>query len=487
MKKKTLFRLIISLIPVILLVAMMVFIISVYGGDAICGGSQVALIISSGICIWLSSWLLKTPWKKFEDEIKDNISDLSMTLLILLMIGALSGAWTTSGIVPSFIYYGIQIINPKFFLISACLICAFVSIATGSSWTTIATIGVALLGIGKALGFSDPVIAGAIISGSYFGDKISPLSDTTVLASSVNNVPLFSHIRYLMITTVPSFVIALIVFAIMGISHDGSNPIQIASYTEGIKENFNLSPWLMLVPLLTIVMIAKKMPAVVVLALSALNGIIFALIFQPEIIHNIGSSVNSGSYQKVQFIGAVEALYNSTSIDTGNPELNSLVSTRGMRGMLNTVYLVICSMCFGSCMKASGMLHQLASIILPFTKKRVSLVTSTVGTGIVMNGLMADQYLSIILTSNIFKEIYEKEGYDPKLLGRSIEDSSTITSPLIPWNSCGMTQSTILGVSTMAYAPYCIFNYLSPLASILISIIGYKITRKPDRKAKELQ
>lgn len=487
MKKKTLFRLIISLIPVILLVAMMVFIISVYGGDAICGGSQVALIISSGICIWLSSWLLKTPWKKFEDEIKDNISDLSMTLLILLMIGALSGAWTTSGIVPSFIYYGIQIINPKFFLISACLICAFVSIATGSSWTTIATIGVALLGIGKALGFSGPVIAGAIISGSYFGDKVSPLSDTTVLASSVNNVPLFSHIRYLMITTVPSFVIALIVFAIMGISHDGSDPIQIASYTEGIKENFNLSPWLMLVPLLTIVMIAKKMPAVVVLALSALNGIIFALIFQPEIIHNIGSSVNSGSYQKVQFIGAVEALYNSTSIDTGNPELNSLVSTRGMRGMLNTVYLVICSMCFGSCMKASGMLHQLASLILPFTKKRVSLVTSTVGTGIVMNGLMADQYLSIILTSNIFKEIYEKEGYDPKLLGRSIEDSSTITSPLIPWNSCGMTQSTILGVSTMAYAPYCIFNYLSPLASILISIIGYKITRKPDRKAKELQ
>lgn len=484
MKRKTLTRLAISLIPIVLLMAMMVLVIKVYGGDAICGGSQVALIIASGICIWLSTWLFKTPWKKFEDEIRDNISDLSMTLLILLMIGALSGAWTVSGIVPSFICYGMQIINPRIFLVTACIICAIVSVATGSSWTTIATIGVALMGIGKAQGFSDPLIAGAIISGAYFGDKISPLSDTTVLASSIGKVSLFSHIRYLMITTVPSFVIALVIFLILGLSHDTLDASRMTEYADGIRSTFNLSPWLMAVPALTALMIARKMPPVVVLALSALCGVVAALIFQGETVYGIGA-VHGGSDAKIRLLGAMEILYNSTSIDSGNADINALIATRGMRGMLNTVYLVICSMCFGSSMKASGMLHQLASLIIPFTRKRVSLVASTVGTGIVMNGVVADQYLSIILTSSIFKDIYEKEGFEGKLMSRSIEDSSTITSPLVPWNSCGMTQSTILGVSTLAYAPYCFFNLISPLMSIIIAATGYRISRDMSRKTAD--
>lgn len=478
MEKKDSLRFCLSLIPIVVLMAMISFIIASYGSDSINGGSQVALLVSAGICIWISMRFLKIPWKAFETQFMTNISDLAISLMILLMIGALSGAWTIGGIVPAFICYGVNIISPKFFLITACIISALVSVATGSSWTTIATIGVALLGIGKAEGFSDPMIAGAIISGAYFGDKISPLSDTTVLASSFNKVPLFSHIKYLVITTVPSFTITLVIFLILGLSHDGGDSSLIAAYSEGLRNTFHITPWLFMVPALTAVMIYRRMPAVMVLALSALAGAILALIFQPDIVRSIGSGVTEGGSLKVQTLGIIEILYNSTSIDTGNADVNELVATRGMRGMLNTVYLIICSMCFGSCMKASGMLGQLARIVLPFTKRRTSMVASTVGTGFIMNGIVADQYLSIILTSSVFQDIYEKEGYEGRLLSRSIEDSSTITSPLIPWNTCGMTQSTILGTATFAYAPFCFFNYISPLMSILIAATGHRITRK---------
>lgn len=478
MDRKSTLRFLLSFVPIVSLMVMIAFIIATYGSDSINGGSQVALLVSAGLCIWISMRVFHTPWKVFENQFMENIGDLAISLMILLMIGALSGAWTVSGIVPTFICYGVNIISPRFFLITACIISAVVSVATGSSWTTIATIGVALLGIGKAEGFNEPLIAGAIISGAYFGDKISPLSDTTVLASSFNKVPLFSHIKYLMVTTVPSFVITLVIFLILGLSHSGGDSSLIAVYSEGMKNTFNVTPWLMIVPLLTAFMIYRKMPAVVVLALSALAGAVFALIFQPDIVHQIGSNVAEGCTKKVQLLGIIETFYNSTSIETGNPEVNELVATRGMRGMLNTVYLIICSMCFGSCMKASGMLDQMARIIIPFTKRRTSLVASTIGTGFVMNGIVSDQYLSIILTSSIFKDVYEKEGYEGRLLSRSIEDSSTITSPLIPWNTCGMTQSTILGVATFAYAPFCFFNYISPMMSIFIAATGIKIYRK---------
>ena len=476
MKKITMFRVGISLIPILILVTLLALNISIFGSDAILGASQVALLFSAGVAIWLAMWLFKVPWQDFEEAIKSNIGDVTTAIVILFLIGAISGTWTMSGIVPTFIYYGVKIISPKIFLLTACVICALVSVMVGSSWTTIATIGVALLGIGKAEGFSDGVIAGAIISGAYFGDKISPLSDTTVLASSTSKVPMFTHIRYLMCTTVPSIVITLIIFLILGLSHNGDDAAMINEYTNVLGAKFNITPWLMIVPALTAIMIARKMPALIVLALSTVLAAAAALIFQPDIMREIGSSVSgSGSSAKILFTGTIETIYNSVSVETGNPDVDQLVASKGMLGMLNTVYLIICAMCFGAAMKASGMLHHLASMILPMTKRRVSLVTSTVVTGTALNGIVSDQYLAIILTSSLFKDIYEKEGYENRLLSRAVEDSATVTSPLYPWSSCGMTQATILNVPTMAYLPYCFFNLLSPLMSVTVAVIGYKI------------
>lgn len=479
MKKTTMFRVGISLIPILILVTLLALNISIFGSDAILGASQVALLFSAGVAIWLAMWLFKLPWQDFEEAIKSNIGDVTTAIVILFLIGAISGTWTMSGIVPTFIYYGVKIISPKIFLLTACVICALVSVMVGSSWTTIATIGVALLGIGKAEGFSDGVIAGAIISGAYFGDKISPLSDTTVLASSMSKVPMFTHIRYLMYTTVPSIVITLIIFLILGLSHNGDDAAMINEYTNVLGAKFNITPWLMIVPALTAIMIARKMPALIVLALSTVLAAAAALIFQPDIMKEIGSSVSgSGSSAKILFTGTIETIYNSVSVETGNPDVDQLVASKGMLGMLNTVYLIICAMCFGAAMKASGMLHHLASMILPMTKRRVSLVTSTVVTGTALNGIVSDQYLAIILTSSLFKDIYEKEGYENRLLSRAVEDSATVTSPLYPWSSCGMTQATILNVPTMAYLPYCFFNLLSPLMSVTVAVIGYKIFKK---------
>lgn len=478
MKKITIFRVGISLIPILILVALLALNISIFGSDAILGASQVALLFSAGVAIWLAMWLFKVPWQDFEEAIKSNIGDVTTAIVILFLIGAISGTWTMSGIVPTFIYYGVKIISPKVFLLTACVICALVSVMIGSSWTTIATIGVALLGIGKALGFSDGMIAGAIISGAYFGDKISPLSDTTVLASSMSKVPMFEHIRYLMYTTVPSIVITLVIFTILGFSHSGSDSSLINEYTSVLDSKFNITPWLLIVPALTAVMIARRMPALIVLALSTATAAIAAVIFQPDIIREIGASIaGDGSNAKILFTGTIESIYNSVSIETGNPEVNQLVASKGMLGMLNTVYLIICAMCFGAAMKASGMLHHLASMILPLTKRRTSLVTSTVVTGTTLNGIVSDQYLAIILTSSLFKDVYEKEGYENRLLSRAVEDSATVTSPLYPWSSCGMTQATILSVPTLAYLPYCFFNLISPLMSITVAVIGYKIFR----------
>ena len=479
MDKKSPFTLVISLIPIAVLVALLSLDISIFGSDAILGASQVSLLFSAGICVWLAMWLFKVPWHEFEEAIKSNIGDVTTAIVILFLIGAISGTWTMSGIVPTFIYYGVKIINPKVFLLTACVICALVSVMIGSSWTTIATIGVALLGIGKAEGFSDGLIAGAIISGAYFGDKISPMSDTTVMASSLNKVPLFTHIRYMLFTTVPSITITLIIFFILGLSHGSSDSQNVSTFTEVLGNSFNITPWLLVVPLLTVVMIARKMPAIIVLALSTVMAAIAAVLFQPSVIEGIGSTSLDGADWKVMFTGIVKTVYDTVSVETGNPEVNQLVTSRGMFGMLNTVYLIICAMCFGAAMKASGMLNNIASLLVPFSRRRGSLVASTVVTGTTLNGIVSDQYLSIILTSSVFKDTYEKEGYESRLLSRSVEDSATVTSPLFPWSSCGMTQSTILGIATITYLPYCFFNLISPLMSIIIALTGYKIQRAP--------
>lgn len=469
---------VISLIPVLVLILLLALNISIFGSDSILGASQVALLASSGVCVLLASWLFKTPWKEFEKAIRNNFGDVAGATLILFLIGAVSGTWTMSGIVPAFICYGVQIIHPKVFLLSACVICAVVSVMTGSSWTTIATIGVALLGIGKAEGFSDGMIAGAIISGAYFGDKISPLSDTTVMASSVNKVPLFTHIRYMLFTTVPSMVITLIVFTVLGLSHGGADASQIGMYTSVLSSKFHITPWLMLVPLVTVVLIARRMPALPVLAVSVLAAAIAAVVFQPDIISGIGAKVTEGSRARVLLAGTVESIYNTISLETGHPEVDGLIASRGMLGMLNTVFLILCAMCFGACMQASGMIARLARLLTPFTRSRTGLVASTVTTGVALNGIVSDQYLAILLTSNVYGDIFRERGYEARLLSRSVEDSATITSPLFPWSSCGMTQATILSVPTWTYAPFCLFNLISPLVSILVAAIGWKIVRK---------
>ena len=478
--KSSVGRILVSLVPVVVLVVLLALDISIFGSDSILGPSQVALLAASGICILLASWLFKTPWKEFEESIKGNLADVASAIIILLLIGAISGTWTMSGVVPAFIYYGVNFINPKVFLLTACLICAVVSVMTGSSWTTIATIGVALLGIGKAEGFSDGMIAGAIISGAYFGDKISPLSDTTVMASSVNKVPLFTHIKYMLYTTGPSMVITLIIFTVLGLSHGEAEASQIGLYREVLASEFHITPWLMLVPLITIVLIARRMPALPVLAISVVTAAAAALVFQPGVIEGIGAKVADGSHARIMLAGTVESIYNTVSLETGHPQVDGLLCSRGMVGMLNTVFLIFCAMVFGGCMRASGMIVQLARLLTPFTRSRTGLVASTVVTGTSLNGIVSDQYLSILLTSNIFGNVYKKRGYEDRLLSRSVEDSATVTSPLYPWSSCCMTQATILSVPTLAYAPFCFFNLISPLMSIVIAAIGWKIVQKKD-------
>ena len=478
-------RTIISLIPILVLIAMLAFNISMLGSDSIQGASQVALLFATGVCVWLSMWLFKQPWSAFEEAIKSNIGNVTSAIVILLLIGAISGTWTMSGIVPTLICYGVKIISPKLFLPAACLICAVVSLMLGSSWTTIATIGVALLGIGKAEGFHEGLIAGAIISGAYFGDKISPLSDTTVLASSIAETPLFTHIRYMLITTVPSFIIAMILFTVIGLTGTPESPTDMSTFTGILTSKFHITPWLLVVPLLTGVMIARKMPALIVLALSTLLAAVAAVVFQPEIIREIGqrAALLHGvegplTNWKVMLAGTVESIYNTVPLETGDPHVNELVSSRGMIGMLNTIYLIICAMCFGACMRAGGMIETIIKAMRKFTSNRTGLVTSTVGTGAVLNTLVCDQYLAIMLTANIFKDIYEDAGFENRLLSRSTEDSATVTSVLVPWNTCGMTQATILATPTLVYLPYCFFNLLSPLMSILIAALGYKIFKK---------
>ena len=464
-----------SLVPILVLVALLFVTIRIFGSDALSGGSQVVLLTATAVCCLIAMGYSKVRWKAIELAMINNISGVATALIILLIIGALSGSWMISGVVPTLIYYGMQIIHPSFFLTSTCVICAIVSVMTGSSWTTIATIGIALLGIGQAQGFDDGWIAGAIVSGAYFGDKISPLSDTTILASSVTDTPLFKHIKYMMITTVPSIVITLMIFTVAGLTHEATASDQIAMYSASLKETFDISLWLLIVPIITGILIAKRIPSIITLFISTALAGIFALIFQPHLLQEI-SGLPIENMQS-QFKGLIMTFYGSTQIQTGNPDLNELVSTRGMSGMMNTIWLIICAMCFGGAMTASGMLGSITSVFIRFMKRTVGLVASTVASGLFLNICTADQYISIILTGNMFKDIYQKKGYESRLLSRTTEDSVTVTSVLIPWNTCGMTQATILGVATLTYLPYCFFNLISPLMSITVAAIGYKIKR----------
>lgn len=471
----------VSLIPFVALVAVLVLVIKGFGADALSGGSQVALMFAAGVTVAIGMVFYRIPWKDFENAMVDNISSVATSVIILLLIGAVAGSWMISGVVPTLIYYGMKVITPAIFLFATCVISAVIAVMTGSSWTTIATIGVALVGIGTAQGFDPGWTAGAIISGAYFGDKVSPLSDTTVLASSSSGTPLFTHIRFMMITTVPSFLISVVIFLVASLLHETPDLAMTADFAQDLKDTFNISPWLLLAPVLTGLLIARKVPAIITLFAASVIAGVFALIFQPHILAEVsaGGDVAEGGLSFMEgFKGLLQSYYGATAINTGNAALNDLVATRGITGMLNTVFLVIAAGTFGGAMIGSGMLQSLTEALVRFVKRRVTMVTATVGTGIFSNMITGDQYLSILLTSSLYKKLYHDRGYESKLLSRSVEDSATVTSVLIPWNSCGMTQATVLKVSTMTYLPYCFFNLISPLMSIIVAAIGFKIVRK---------
>lgn len=481
----------VSLIPFVVLTLSLVVIIKIFGPDALSGGSQVCLLLASAVTAAISMFAYKNSWEILEFCILDNIRSVGTAILILLLIGAIAGTWMVSGIVPAMICYGMQVIYPAIFLAAACAICALVSLMTGSSWTTIATIGVALIGIGVALGFEPGWTAGAIVSGAYFGDKVSPLSDTTVLASSSSGTPLFTHIRYMMITTIPSLTIAMVIFLVASLMHKQVGASQTAEFAGALKSVFNITPWLLIVPTLTGVLIVKKVPAVLTLFCAAVMAAVTGLVAQPQAVWAVANpGLPFTDFSGLSFWDACKGItvtfYGSTAIQTGNEAIDALISTRGMTGMLNTIFLIVCSVTFGGVLAGSGMLKSLTELFARLAHRAFTLVGATVGTGLVCNIVTGDQYISILLTSSLYKKLYERKGYENRLLSRSVEDSATVTSVLIPWNSCGMTQATVLKVPTLEYLPYSFFNILSPFMSVLVAAVGYRIFRSKKAKAEEV-
>jgi NhaC family Na+:H+ antiporter len=467
-----------SLIPVLFLIALLSVNVYIFQDGALDGSNQIVLLISAGVAALLAI-KLGYHWEHIQDGIVRSISSALSALIILLLIGSLAGTWLLSGIVPAMIYYGLQVLNPSIFLVAAVIVSAVVSVATGSSWTTVATVGVALLGIGKALGMSEGIIAGAIISGAYFGDKMSPLSDTTNLAPAMAGTDLFTHIRYMIYTTGPSILITIIIFAVIGLNSSGNAPIaDIEVVLSAIKDKFYITPWLFLVPIVVLVLIVKKTPAIPALFAGTLLAAAFALIFQPQAVREVAEISNSSAFE-MAFTGIMKSMYGRISLTTENEMVNELFSTGGMAGMLNTIWLIICAMVFGGVMETAGFLKRIAEGIISLAHSTGSLIASTVGTCVFFNLTASDQYLAIVVPGRMYADIYRQRGLDAKVLSRTLEDSGTVTSVLVPWNTCGMTQATVLGVSTLTYLPYCFFNIISPFMTIIFGYFNIKIARIP--------
>ena len=475
-------RLLQALIPIIVLIILLTFNVRFFGDDTLSGANQIALVLSAAVA-GLIAIRLGHNWKSVRATIVKSIGSAMPSILILFLIGSLAGTWMISGVVPMLIYYGLKILNPTIFLVASVIICAIVALATGSSWSTVATIGIALLGIGSTLGFNTGLVAGAIISGSYFGDKMSPLSDTTNLAPAMAGTDLFTHIRYMIITTGPSILIAMIIFLIIGFTTNlESNATNIESVMAAIEGKFNVSPILLIVPAFLIFIIIKKVPPLPALLAGTLAGAVFAIILQPDVVREVANT--DGNYVKQSYISVMRTMFGSVSVSTDNAAVNELLSTRGMAGMLNTIWLIITAMIFGGVMESAGMLLKITHYIMKVVHNAGSLVAATVGTCLFFNTTASDQYLAIVVPGRMFSKIYRNMGYKPELLSRTLEDSGTVTSVLIPWNTCGATQSGVLGVSTFAYAPYCFFNIISPFMSIFMAAFNIKIRRLKDEKEK---
>ena len=464
-----------ALFPIIFLIILLSINVSIFGDDSLSGSIQIVLILSSAVAS-IIAFKLGYTWLDIQKGIIKSINSSLPSILILFLVGSLAGSWLLSGVVPAFIYYGIQILNAKIFLFAACAICIVVSMATGSSWTTSATIGIALIGIGRALDISDGLVAGAILSGAYFGDKMSPLSDTTNLAPAMAGSDLISHIKYLSLTTVPSIIISLVIFIVLGFNISdsiGLNNAEVISST--IKEKFYISPVLFIVPLTVIILIYKKIKAVPALFVGVILGSVFALIFQSGLVLDVSNSETNT--WKALFSGTMISLYGSISINTSNPLVTDLLSSSGMFGMLDTIWLVICAMIFGGVMEKAGFLKQITSIILNKIKSSGSLISSTAGTCIFFNLTASDQYLSIVVPGKMYSSIYKEKDLAPENLSRTLEDGGTVTSVLVPWNTCGAYHASVLNVATLTYLPFCFFNLISPIMTILFAYLKIKIKR----------
>jgi NhaC family Na+:H+ antiporter len=463
-----------SLIPVLLLVVLLAYNVFVFGDDALSGSNQFILLIGGAIAA-VVGFYHKVSYEKMLAEVAENLKSTTGALLILLMVGALSGTWLVSGIIPAMIYYGLQILNPTIFLAACVIICAIISIATGSSWTTSATVGIALIGIGNALGIPMGMTAGAVLSGAYFGDKMSPLSDTTNLAPAMAGGDLFTHIRYMLLTTVPTLIVTLIVFVVLGFTMDTSGEADTASILNSIDATFNISGWLFLVPLGVILMILKKTPPLIALLIGTLLGGVFALIFQPEIIAGL-SGAKELNFEN-GYKGILNAITVSTEIATDNVALNDLFTSKGMSGMLGTIWLIMCAMVFGGIMDGIGALSKISETLLGMAKTTFGLFASTVASCLALNVTASDQYLAIVIPGKMFSKAYKDKGLAPENLSRTLEDSGTVTSVLIPWNTCGAYHSGVLGVGVADYFVYAIFNWLSPFMTLLFAAFQIKIAQ----------
>jgi|TARA_B110000967_G_C18881993_1_gene561606 NhaC family Na+:H+ antiporter len=456
-----------SLVPVLILMSLLAYNIFFVEGQEWFGGytNQYILLMGGLVAVAVGFWN-KVPLSRMIFEVWENWKSIFVPIMILFLVGALAGTWLVSGIIPAMVYYGLQVLSPDIFLPASVIIAAIISIATGSSWTTSATVGIALVGIGSALGIPTGMIAGAVISGAYFGDKMSPLSDTTNLAPAMAGTDLFTHIKYMAYTTVPTIIVTLIVFAILSGTIDTTGSADISDLLATIDNTFHISPWLFLVPGIVIAMILLKTKPLIALGIGVLLAAFFAFIFQSDVLTSLSDS---------NFKAVINAVFTDTNIETDNDKLSELFSSGGMNGMLWTIFLIICAMVFGGVMDAIGALAKITKSLLAVASSVFGLFASTVLSCLGLNAIASDQYLAIVIPGKMFKNAFEDKGLAPENLSRTLEDSGTVTSVLIPWNTCGAYQSSVLGVSVSDYFVYAIFNYLSPFTTLLFAALNIKI------------
>ncbi|MBU3658287.1 MAG: Na+/H+ antiporter NhaC [Flavobacteriales bacterium] len=464
-----------AMFPILILIALLALNVVLYKDNATYGPNQIALIVAA-VCAAIVGVRLGYTWEHIQKGMIKSINSAMSAVLILLVIGALSGTWMISGVVPTMIYYGLKIMHPSYFLVAAVIISAIVSLATGSSWSTVATVGVALLGIGSVMGINEGMIAGAIISGAYFGDKMSPLSDTTNLAPAMAGTDLFTHIRYMAFTTAPTLLITLIIFAVIGLTlTTDNNSVGVNELLKAMESKFNISPFLFLVPVSVFVLIYFKVDALPALFVGTVVGGIAAIVAQPQIIKELTGISND--YLKASYSAIINAMSGETTIVTKNEAVDKLLTTRGMAGMLNTIWLIVCAMCFGGAMEVSGLLKKITSTVIRKVETTGSLIATTAASCVFFNATASDQYLAIVVPGRMFAKEFKDRGLKPENLSRTLEDSGTVTSVLFPWNTCGAAQASVLHVATGTYWMYCFFNILSPITTIIYGYFNIKIRK----------